>query len=235
MRLGLRGRIVLLVLVALAPPTVIALVVALEERDEARTHAQGDVLDQTRVVAADVQRVIDATASFLTAVSEDLASQRGDEHCERLLAIVPRATEWYSSVGVAGPDGRVHCGTTAEGVARPMQPVNVSSASWFREARRGGGFVLGDLGMGPLGSSEVLITAHPVASRNGARPSVLFAGLDVRRLARFTALSDPPRDTAFVVLDHHGTVVARVPQAGGLIGHRLPDRPLVETVLREHQ
>ncbi len=235
MRLGLRGRIVLLVLVALAPPTVIALGVALEERDEARTHAQGDVLDQTRVVAADVQRVVDATASFLSAVSEDLASQGGDEHCERLLAIVPRATEWYSSVGVAGPDGRVHCGTTAEGVARPMRPVDVSGASWFRDARREGGFVLGDLGMGPLGSSEVLITAHPVAGGNGARPSVLFAGLDVQRLAGNTALSDPPRDTAFVVLDHRGTVVARVPRANELIGHRLPDRPLVETVLREHQ
>src|SRR5687768_6790159 len=146
MRLGLRGRIVLLVLVALAPPTVIALGVALEERDEARAHAQGDVLDQTRVVAADVQRVVDATASFLAAVSEDLASQRADEHCERLLAIVPRATEWYSAVGVAGPDGRVYCGTTAEGAVRPMRPVDVSSASWFKDARREGGFVLGDFG-----------------------------------------------------------------------------------------
>jgi signal transduction histidine kinase len=235
MRLGLRGRIVLLVLVALAPPTVVALGVALEEREEARAHAQGDVLDQTRVVAADVRRVVGATASFLSAVSEDLANQRGDEHCERLLAIVPRATEWYSSVGVADPDGRVYCGTTAEGVARRMLPVDVSSASWFKDARREGGFVLGDLGAGPLGSSEVLITAHRVAGRNGARPSVLFAGLDVRRLAGFTALSDPPRDIAFVVLDHRGTVVARVPEADKLIGHRLPDRPLVETVLRERQ
>ncbi|HET8823455.1 MAG TPA: ATP-binding protein [Thermoleophilaceae bacterium] len=235
MRLGLRGRIVLLVLVALAPPTIIALGVALEERDEARTHAQGDVLDQTRVVAADVQRVVAATASFLSAVSKDLANQGGDGYCERLLAIVPRATEWYSSVGVAGADGRVYCGTTAEGFARPMRPVDVAGASWFREARRQGGFVLGDLGMGPLGSTEVLITAHPVAGRKGARPSVLFAGLDIQRLAGFTALSDPPRDTTFVVLDHHGTVVASVPQADELIGHRLPDRPLVETVLRERQ
>jgi signal transduction histidine kinase len=235
MRLGLRGRIVLLVLVALAPPTVIALVMALEERDDARTHAQGDVLDQTRVVAADLQRVIDSTGSFLRAISQDLATRRGDDHCERLLSLVPRATDWYSSVGVAGPDGRVNCGTTAEGVARPMEAVDVSRASWFREAQRRGRFVMGDIGVGPLSSTEVLITSHPVTRRGGSRPSVLFAGLDVRRLASFTALSDPPRDTAFVVLDDRGTVVARVPQADELIGHRLPDRPLVETVLRERQ
>jgi hypothetical protein len=73
MRLGLRGRIMLLVLVALAPPTVIALIVALEERHEAREHAQGDLLDTGRLVGADVERVIDGTATFLAAVSNDLA------------------------------------------------------------------------------------------------------------------------------------------------------------------
>ena len=222
-------------LVALAPPTAIAFVVAFEERDEAREHAQADVLNQTRVVAADLQRVIDATGSFLGAVSQDLATRRGDDHCERLLALVPRATEWYSAVGVAGPGGRVSCGTTAEGRAEPMRPVDVSSATWFREARRSRRFAMGHIGMGPLSSTEVLITAHPVAGPGGSPPSVLFAGLDVRRLANFTALSDPPQDTAFVVLDDRGTVVARVPHADKLIGHRLPDRPLVETVLRERQ
>ena len=226
---------VLLVLVALVPPTAVTLAVALEERDEARAHAQSDVLDQTRVVAADVRRVIESTGSFLSAVALDLATRRGDDHCERLLAIVPRATEWYSSVGVAGPGGRVYCGTTAEGPARPMEPVDVSDAGWFREAQRSGRFVMGEIGVGPLSSAEVLITSHPVDGRDGARPSVLFAGLDVRHLAESSALSDPPRDTAFVVFDDRGTVVARVPQADELIGHRLPDRPLVETVLRERQ
>lgn len=235
MRLGLRGRILLLVLVALTPPTVMALGVALEERDEARAHAQEDVLDQTRVVAADVQRVIDATSTFLGAVSQELARQRDDDHCERLLAIVPRATDWYTAVGVAGPDGRVNCGTTAEGFARPMQPMDVSSASWFRRAQRGGGFALGDVGVGPLSSSRVLIGSHPFGERGSSRQSVLFAGLDLRRLADFTALKDSPEGTTFVVLDRHGTVVTRVPDSKELVGHRLRDRPLVETVLRERQ
>ena len=39
MRLGLRGRMLLLILVALTPPTAIALIVALVERHEARVHA----------------------------------------------------------------------------------------------------------------------------------------------------------------------------------------------------
>jgi signal transduction histidine kinase len=233
MRLGLRGRIMLLVLVALAPPTAIALAVALEERSEAREHAQTDMLDATRLAAADVERVVAATADFMTAVARDLGRRPGRAYCEKLLALVPQSSDWYPTAGVAGPDGRVFCGTAAEG--GPIESVDVSSAEWFREAQARGGFVLGDLGTGPLSGGDVLLTAHPVRSADGGRPSVLFAALDVGRLSRFTALGDAPRGTSFVVLDDRGTVVARVPEDDRLIGHRLPERPLVETVLRERQ
>ena len=83
MQLGLRGRILLLVLVALAPPTVIAVVVAVEERNEAREHAQRDVLESARVAAADVRRVMTGTATVLFAFSRDTvgaASGFGVQH-----------------------------------------------------------------------------------------------------------------------------------------------------------
>jgi signal transduction histidine kinase len=232
MRLGLRGRILMLVLVALAPPTAIALIVALEERGEARKHAQRDLLDSTRLAAGDAEAAVDATASFLAAVANDLAARRGVEHCERLLSLVPQATDWYSSVGVARPDGRVYCGTTTRGFVQPMGPVDVSGAGWFRRAQRERGFVLGEFGAGPLSSKEALLGSHAVDRGRGKQPAVLFAALDLARLT--TTLGLHPRGTTFVIIDHRGTVVARVP-SGRLVGRRLPERPLVETVLRERQ
>jgi signal transduction histidine kinase len=224
----------MLVLVALAPPTAIAEIVALEERGEARRHAQGDVLDSTRLAAVDAARSVDATANFLGAVAQDLAARRGVEHCERLLALVPRATDWYSSVGVAGPDGRVYCGTTTRGLVRPMDPVDVSGAEWFRRAQRERGFVLGEFGAGPLSGMDALIGSHVVPQGPGKRPAVIFAALDLQQLTTTLGLHHAPRDTTFVILDHRGTVVARVP-ADGPVGRRLPERPLVETVLaRRH-
>ena len=79
MRLGLRGRILMLVLVALVPPTAVAVIVALEERSDARSHAQTDLLDITRLAAADAQAEVDATARFLSAVAEDLAARPGGQ------------------------------------------------------------------------------------------------------------------------------------------------------------
>ena len=235
MRLGLRGRILLLVLVALAPPTLVSVFNEVKERHEARLHAQQDVLDTTRLVGADVERVIDSTGSFLAAVSGDLAKRRGAEHCQRLLALVPRSTDRYSSVGVAGPHGRVFCGTTTNGFTRPMDPVDVSRSAWFRAAQRSGAFVLGDYGKDPFSSVGVLMASHPIPGRRGERPSVLFAALDVRRLADATAFHDAPHDTTFLLMDHRGAVIARAPAIQGLVGRRLPERPLVETVLRQRQ
>jgi signal transduction histidine kinase len=224
----------MLVLVAVAPPTAIAVTVAVEERGEARRHAQGDVLDSTRLVAVDAEAAVDATASFLGAVAEDLSDRRGVEHCKRLLGLVPRATDRYSSVGVARPDGRVYCGATARGLVQPTDPVDVSGAGWFRRAQRERGFVLGEFGTGPLSGMDALIASQALRQRPGERPAVIFAALDLQQLTTTLGLRDAPRDMTFGILDHRGTVVARVP-ADGLVGRRLPERPLVETVLALRQ
>jgi signal transduction histidine kinase len=234
MRLGLRGRILMLVLVALAPPTAVAVIVALEERSEARDRAQTDVLDSTRLAAADAEAAVDATASFLAAVAQDLAARPGIEHCKRLLGLVPRATDKYSSVGVASPTGRVFCGTTSRGFVQPIGRVNVARAEWFRRAQSESGFVLGEFGVGPLSNMQTLLASHAVDRGRFNRPAVVFAGIDVAQLTKSVGLEDAPRGTKFVILDHRGTVVARVPD-GRVAGRRLPERPLVETVLRKRQ
>jgi len=174
---------------------------------------------------------VDATANFLAAVAQDLAARPGVEDCKRLLALAPKATDWYRSVDVAGPDGRVYCGTTASGFGRPMKPVHVSGATWFRQAQRKSGFVLGEFGSGPLSGRDALIGSHRVGHGSGMRPAVLFAAFDVERLAKMVGFHGAPKGTTFALLDHRGTVVARQPP-GGLVGRRLPERPLVETVLR---
>jgi signal transduction histidine kinase len=227
MRLGLRGRILLLVLVALLPPTVVAFVVALEERDEAREQAQQDVLDTARVAAADVRRVITGTAGFLAPLARNLAEQPGRRRCEQLLGLVPRSTTRYSSVGVALPDGRVDCAATGRGLAQPMDEVDVSGVAWFREAVRSGRFVLGDLRRDPLSGEDALIAAQPIPGRGRG---VLFAAVDAGSLASATALTDAPRGTTFLLFGARGTIVARVPQIRGAVGRRVSERLLAETI-----
>ena len=232
MSLGLRGRILILVLVALAPPTAVAIIIALGERDEARLHAQSDLLDSTRLEAVDAGAAVDGTASFLSAVANDLANRPGAEHCKRLLDLVPRATDWYSTVGVASPSGRVYCGTTKHGLIRPMGRVDVSKADWFRGAQREHGFALGDIGEGPLTHTKALLASHAVDRGRFKRPSVVFAAINIDQLTSTIGLQDSHLRTTFAIFDHRGELVARVPDD---VPAASPDaqRELVETVLRE--
>src|SRR4051812_16089804 len=151
MRLGLRGRITLLVLVALAPPTIVAVITELTERREAHDDAESAVLEGARVVRADVQRVVEGTAGFLAPLARDLERHPGRQSCERLLGLVPRSTSRYSSIGMARRDGTVVCGATRNGVIRRGDVAGVGNATWFRNAIRAGRFVLADYGMDPLG------------------------------------------------------------------------------------
>jgi signal transduction histidine kinase len=235
MRLGLRGRILLLVLVALAPPTIVSVVVELEERHEARTHAQDDLLGTTRLLRADVERVVSGTASLLAAISKELAGPPNRRRCEQLLGLVPRATARYSSVGMALPGGAVHCGATRKGLARPTDQVDVSSAGWFRAAQRSGRFALGDLSTDPLTDMRALVAAQPVPGRPHQAPRILFAAVDLHSLAEATALTHAPLGTTFLLLDSRGTLVARAPAIRELVGRRLDDTPLVRTVLKRRR
>ena len=234
MRLGLRGRILILVLLALAPPTVIAITVALDERSEARDRAEADLIDLARLASVDAEAAVDATSGFLSAVADDLAARPTNEHCERLLAVVPRATDWYSTVGLASASGRVYCGTTSRGFVRPVGQANVSKTDWFRRAQTERGFVLGELGESPLSHSQALLSSHAVDRGRFKRPAVVFAALDVDQLTQAIGLQDSPRGTRYVILDHRGRLVARVPDAAPA-ERRLVERPLVNTVLRERQ
>ena len=225
----------LLVLVALAPPTAIAVVVAFDERDEAREHAQQDVLHTARVAAADVRRVMTGTAAFLVPLSRTLAEQPGQSRCRRLLALVPRSTDRYSSAGVARRDGSVDCGATSEGPVQPSERVEVSDAPWFREALASGRFVLGDLGTDPLSGTRALVAAQPIPAMRGRPRSVLFAAVDATSLAAGTALTDAPRGTSFLLFDQRGTIIVRMPPREGAVGARINRLWLAQTVLRRRQ
>jgi signal transduction histidine kinase len=234
MSLGLRGRILMLVLVALAPPTVVAVLVAVEERQDARDHAQSDVLDAARLTASDTDVAVDSTARLLATAAQDLSRRPEAQHCKRLLRRAPEATDWYGSLGLAGPDGMVYCRITARGSTGPMGLGNASRTGWFRLAQKRPGFVLGEFGSGPVSTGKALIGSHRIDRGSGRRPGVLFATLDLQRLARTAGLHDAPHGTTFVVIDRRGTIVARVPP-DGLVGRHLPERPLVETVLVHQQ
>jgi signal transduction histidine kinase len=234
MRLGLRGRIVLLVIVALTPVAVVSIVTEVAERREARDAARKNVLDSARVVRADVRRVISGTAGFVGPLARDVAAHPGRRNCERLLGLVPQSSSRYSSIGAATAGGALLCGATHQGFLRGRGLPDLAGATWFRRALQSERFVLADYGADPLSRMGSLVGAQAVRPESGGPATVLFVAIDIRTLTQATALHDPPRGTSMVLFDGRGTVLARIPPLPGVIGHRLQHRPLVRAVLEQH-
>jgi signal transduction histidine kinase len=229
MGLGLRGRILLLVLVALAPPTVMAVIGELAERGDQREHAQRDLLDSSRLVRSDLERLLSGTGSMLGAFSGELAERPGRRACERLIGLVPRATGMYSSVGVAEADGTLYCGARQAGLIRPGS-VSVRGSTWLGAATREDALVLAGFGRDPLSRMNALVAARPVRSRRNVPRRVVFAAIDVRTFTRATALKDTPHGTRFLLFDSHGTVIAEVPSHGDTAGRELHQPALAAAV-----
>ncbi len=224
-----------LVLVALAPPTIVAVVTALDERHEARVHAQQDVLDTARIVQADVERVITGTSGFVAPLADDLSRHPGRRGCERLLALLPRSSNRFSSVGAAHPDGTLICGATQRGLVDPAGAPGVARAGWFRAARRTDRFVLARFQRDPLSGMGALIGAQSVQAGPGMPATVLFVSIDIRTLAEATALHDAPQGTTISLFDGRGTILARKPAIEDAVGKRFTNSPVVRTVLAEQQ
>src|SRR5690349_2749980 len=210
MRLGLRARIVLLVIVALTPVTVVAIVTELSERREARETARENVLDRARVVRADVRRIIAGTAGFVGPLARDVAAHPARRSCQRLLGLVPRSSNRYSSIGAATAGGTLLCGATHEGFVQGKRVPDLAGATWFRRALDTERFVLADYGPDPLSRMRSLVGALAVRPSPAARHTVLFVAIDIRTLAAVTALHDEPPGSTMQLFDAGGTLLARV-------------------------
>src|SRR4051794_11198395 len=190
MRLGLRGRIVLLVVVALTPVTVVAIVTELAERREARDTARENVLDSARVVRADIRRVIAGTAGFVGPLGRELAAHPDRRSCQRLLGLVPRSSSRYSSIGAATAGGSLLCGATHQGFVQGKRVPDLAGATWFLRALQTERFVLADYGLDPLSRMRSLVGAQAVRIAANAPAIVLFVAIDIRTLAEATALHE---------------------------------------------
>ena len=58
-----------------------------------------------------------------------------------------------------------------------------------------------------------LLASHAVDRGRFKPPAVVFAALDLNLFTKAIGLQDSPRGTRYLILDHRGQLVARVPTA----------------------
>jgi len=223
----IRGRIQLLILLAVVPAALLVVFNAFTVRQRQRSEVQEQAALVARLVMATQQRLAETTDHLFVATSL-LPSVTGDDpsKCAHALQVIVRGTRRFQNIGLIADDGRVTCSAQAL-----PQEVAVSDAKWFREA-----VISRQMSVSSYEEAALALEPSIVFARRldgGAKP-VMFAALDLGWLSRAIPGPQLPSNSSVNVVDENGTILARHPDHQRWVGRNVRHSPIIAAAL-EHR
>ena len=200
---SLRVRLVFLVFLAMVPSLGLILYTARVQRSITRGAARENLFRIASLAASDTSQVMEGAQQLLGGLAQSQEIRSGDSAAcgttmAKLLAIYP----FYSTLGVASPDGNVICS------AVPLtNSVSVVDRSWFRQVRQTRNFTMGEYQVDHSSGKASITFAQPV-DEAGRLQSVVFATLNLKYLNSRIGRVQLTDGVSLVVVDRQGTVLA---------------------------
>jgi len=207
--IGLRTRLLLLVLLAVVPAFGLIGYTAISQRQEAGLRAEKNAMNLVRLATREQGQLIASTRQLLLHLSRLPAVRNSSTaaSCSHALAEQLKHYPHYTNLGVATPDGRVYCS------ALPLaKPVNISDRSYFQRAVQSRDFGVGDYQVGRITKIPAINFGYPVVNRSGNIQAVVYAALNLSWLNQLVAGVDLPAGSTLTVVDSGGTILARDPE-----------------------
>lgn len=229
--IGLRARLLLLVLFAVVPAFGLIGYTAITQYRQAALEAERDALTLVRLAGRQQDQLIAATRQLLIGLAQVPALRQRDSgtHCHQLLAEMLKEYYYYTNFGVAALDGRVFCS------ALPMtRPIDISDRDYFRRAALTGEFTVGDYQVGRITGIHAINFGYPVFNASGNMQAVVYAALSLSWLNHLIADLSLPVGSTVIVVDGQGTILARHPEPEKWVGKSTRGSQLIDAI-REHQ
>ena len=231
--IGLRWRLIALVLLAVVPALGLIIYSSAEDRDRAREQAEQQLrlLQDTsnQNITAEVSRaatIVQTMTSVLATLGTRLGPGAPPELCTDLLAGLSTQTEEFAQFWVALPDGKVQCS------AKPVIGGDVSRVDAVVTAKATRQIALGGYTVDPLGGKPVAYLVAPILSGDSLVALVAIA-FDFEFINANADLGDSPRDSQMWVVDAEGRILLQVPSSGVAPGTALADETLRGLVQRQ--
>lgn len=212
--LGLRTRLLVLIVVALLPVLALFAWVAADKQSDALKLARSTLQSQALLAAASQQSQVEAIKQLLG----DLASAPSikgrlpglcSEYLRNLHAVHPQ----YTDLGVVNLDGTVLCHSDASVVG-----ADASARPFFKRVLASRQFSIGDYGTGRRSGQAGVGFAAPVQDNAGALSGMVFAALGVQAFAPLLVQEMPTPGASMVLTDRQGTILATQPAMPGAVG-----------------
>ncbi|MCX8025023.1 MAG: PAS domain-containing protein, partial [Thermanaerothrix sp.] len=224
---SLRYQILALVLLAILPLALFAIVNAWEQRQAALEQARQNAVNLARLGSESQLRVVTAARDLLRTLAEVEVLRADPAACNALLQTLFAQRTEYSVVGVTDLQGNVRCASLP-----PSGPVNYADRDWFQKVVQTHNAAVGRFVIGRISGRPVLPLAYPLMDESENLVGVVFLGIDLQPASQMFATLDLPPNSTVTLLDPAGTILARYPfEEGKWIGRSVADLSLVQTIL----
>jgi len=228
---GLRGRLVLLLGLAVLPAAALLFAGRLEGQRVARRELEVQALNLARLTAqAHAQRIEVARQLLISLSNNPVIRGENLDECDRLVRSLARQYEGiYATIGRADINGTVDC-LALDGAPRGL---SIEDREYFQRAKSTGAFVTGDFMQGKIRKEPTLAFSLPVYGADAKLTHVLFANADLRVLSRSLEANTQMEGTTISLLDRNSSLIARSVNADQFFGIKASDGQL--RVMRERR
>ena len=201
---GLRFRLVLLLLIAIAPVFGLFTYSAAKSQQAALDLARANLQSEALLAALSQQRQVERTWQLLNDIAGGPSIKNPRLNlCGSYLRNLQSQNPGYTNLGVLSLDGRVVCQSLE------INPgADFSQRTFFQQVLATRKFSIGDLVIGPASDRAIIAFGIPVYADDGVMNGVAFAALDVAALAKALDPGALLDGAQLRVLDRRGTVLS---------------------------
>ncbi|MBG6075567.1 PAS domain S-box protein [Polaromonas sp. CG_9.11] len=222
-RLGLRSRLVLLMLAALLPVFGLFAWSSAKNQQTVLTLAQAGLQSQALLAAAHQQRLVERAAQLLGDIASGPSiKDTRNRLCVQYLKNLQSQDTAYSNLGVVDLNGKLSCHA-----ASPDDDIYVGDRTFFTSALEQRAFSVGDYAISRSTGRPGVAFGMPVYSAGGVLNGVAFTAVDLMKFAEALATEKIMEGAQLRVIDRQGTVLASHP-ATGLAGSREQDSVVLD-------
>lgn len=196
---SLRGRLMTILFVALAPVLVLSVLTTLSRIRAEGAEEKRELEREATVLSGEYASFFDRSFQVLSLLSrQPEVTGPALERCPATLGEARAAFSDFTNIALAGPDGMIRCSATDTGALS-----NVAGMDWFKRANASKKPVVGGMTM-PVSRETVLVAAIPIGLGSAYSGGVLFVSIGQSYLARLHDVAMIPRATELYLLAADG-------------------------------
>jgi len=215
-RIGLTGRLFLLVILAVVPALVIQAWNEYDQRIAREGEIRQHVVEITKQFGGEIGVLREGARQLLLALAQlDPVKSLQPAACSALFSKLKSRYANYSFLGAADITGRVFC------VSGPTSFSRVTDQPFFTRALAQPELAVGNYWIDPVSNQGTIHFAERFEDGNGHTGGVVFAGLDLAWLSDHLKKRGLSPTASILIADREGNIIARLPHPELLVGKNM--------------